>query len=135
MEILIVIALLIGLYIYFKNNSGARNEVNDCTIPKKRSSSSHASNTNRSNSQTYKKSLIETNREILEIAIEKNKNIKFRYKDKDEKLTNRTVNPKRLFMYQLDEGDGQMLCIESFCYLRNASRTFALFRMSNVQIM
>ena len=135
MAMLIVIVFLIGLYIFFKNSSGSHSEISNNSIPIKKYSSSNTSNIHKSKSQTYNKSLIEINREVIEIAIATNKNIKFKYKDKEDKLTSRTVKPTRLFIFQLVESDGQMLCIESFCYLRNASRTFALFRMSNVQII
>jgi len=65
-------------------------------------------------------------------AIDDGKNIKFNYTDKEGARTTRTVRPKRIFDYAYE--GGSMRCVEARCYLRGADRTFAIFRMSSVEI-
>ena len=65
-------------------------------------------------------------------AIDAGKNIKFNYTDKEGARTMRTVRPRRLFDYAYE--GGTMRCVEAHCYLRGADRTFAIFRMSSVEI-
>jgi len=134
MMVIIIIAIAIGLYFLLKNKSGPAAKVNYGPASSHRPSSTYKNNAHKQTTRVYEKSLIEKNKEIIETAISSSKNIKFTYKDKEGEITIRTVKPNRLFMYQLDSNQGEMLCVESFCYLRGASRTFALFRMSNSQI-
>lgn len=65
-------------------------------------------------------------------AIDAQKNIKFNYSDKEGARTTRTVRPRQLFDYAYE--GGMMRCVEAHCYLRGADRTFAIFRMSLVEI-
>ena len=65
-------------------------------------------------------------------AIIQGKNLSFHYIDKEGVSTTRTVRPKQIFDYRFD--GGTMRCVEAYCYLRSADRTFAIFRMRSVEI-
>ena len=132
MGLLILIAAAAAiLYFYLKNSGSAASSLptyrNDRVKPRK--NYGKPSSTNK-----YDTSLVENNRLEIEKAIRDGKKVSFRYKDKEERITERTVTPQRTFWYEFDEGGGQMLCVEAFCHLRNSSRTFALFRMSQVRL-
>jgi len=60
--------------------------------------------------------------------------ITFKYIDRIGTITYRRVTPKKIFMYQLEESGGQMLCMESYCHLRKDNRTFALFRIEDINL-
>jgi hypothetical protein len=100
----------------------------------KRNNNSYASNKSTHSGGNYETSLVEGNKLLIESAISSGKKIAFKYKDKSDQVTQRTVSPQRIFWYQFDEREGQMLCLEAFCHLRNSSRTFALFRMTQIKL-
>ena len=64
----------------------------------------------------------------------KGSDITFKYIDRIGIITYRRVTPKKIFMYQLEKSDGQMLCMESYCHLRKDNRTFALFRIEDINL-
>jgi predicted DNA-binding transcriptional regulator YafY len=86
-----------------------------------------------SNKRTYSESKAKTNKDILLEAISANRNVSFRYIDKSDQVTFREVTPKKVFWYEFGE-EGRMECLDAHCFLRNESRTFALFRISNLSI-
>lgn len=85
------------------------------------------------NKRTYNESKAKTNKDILLEAISANRNVSFRYVDKNNQITSREVTPRKLFWYEFGE-EGRMECLDAHCLLRNESRTFALFRISNLRM-
>ena len=81
----------------------------------------------------YSESKTKTNKDILIVAINENKNVSFRYVDKNDQETFREVTPRKVFWYEFGE-DGQMECLDAYCLLRNETRTFALYRITNLRI-
>ncbi len=142
MEILLIIALVL-IFIYFKNKKEKRSEkpFSDKTKswPNQANKNFGGNHDRRKNygkhySNKSVTSLIDKNEEIINTALRDKKTIHFNYEDRNKVRTSRTVNPNRLFTYYFDD-DGEMLCLEAFCHLRKANRTFALFRMSSVTII
>ncbi len=142
LEILLIIALVL-IFIYFKNKT--ENKSQKPVLDKTRSWPNQSNNNltgNHNRRKNYGKyysnksvtSLIDKNEEIINAALRDKKTIHFNYEDRNKVRTSRTVNPNRLFTYYFDD-DGEMLCLEAFCNLRKANRTFALFRMSSVTII
>lgn len=86
-----------------------------------------------SNKRTYNESKAKTNKDILLEAISANRNVSFRYVDKNDQVTSREVTPRKVFWYEFGE-EGRMECLDAHCLLRNESRTFALFRISNLRM-
>lgn len=70
----------------------------------------------------------------IEEAIRVGNDIQFSYVDRKGTRTCRTITPYRLTRYYHLRGFGSSLCVEGFCKLRIAQRTFALKRMSNVEV-
>ena len=142
MEILLIIALVL-IFICFKNKKENKSEK---PFSDKTKSWSNQANKNFGGNHDRRKnygkhysnksvtSLIDKNEEIINTALRDKKTIHFNYEDRNKVRTSRTVNPNRLFTYYFDD-DGEMLCLEAFCHLRKANRTFALFRMSSVTII
>jgi predicted DNA-binding transcriptional regulator YafY len=85
------------------------------------------------NKRTYNESKTKTNKDILLEAISANRNVSFSYVDKSDQVTSREVTPRKVFWYEFGE-EGRMECLDAHCLLRNESRTFALFRISNLSI-
>ena len=142
MEILLIIGLVL-IFIYFKNQTESKSEKS--VLDKTGSRSNQDNNNfiaNHNRRKNYGKyysnksvtSLIDKNEEIINTALRDKKTIHFNYEDRNKVRTSRMVNPNRLFTYYFDD-DGEMLCLEAFCHLRKANRTFALFRMSSVTII
>ncbi len=142
MEILLIIALVL-IFIYFKNKKENKSEK---PFSDKTKSWPNQANKNFGGNYDRRKnygkhysnksvtSLIDKNEEIINTALRDKKTIHFNYEDRNKVRTTRTVNPNRLFTYYFDD-DGEMLCLEAFCHLRKANRTFALFRMSSITII
>ncbi len=86
------------------------------------------------NKKTYNESKIKTNKDILLEAIKANRNVSFRYVDKNDQETFREVMPRKVFWYEFGE-QGKMECLDAYCFLRNESRTFAMYRISNLKII
>jgi hypothetical protein len=131
--ILLLMAAALMLYFYLKDDGSKNNSKPNNTSYKNNGSSSHNYQKNYG-VKKYDVPLIETNKLIIEDALRKSKKISFRYRDKSDQITSRTVTPQRIFLYAFDEKEGKMLCLEAFCHLRNSNRTFALFRMSQVEL-
>lgn len=81
----------------------------------------------------YSESKTKANKDILLEAINANRNVSFRYVDKNDQETFREVTPRKVFWYEFGD-EGKMECLDAYCLLRNESRTFALFRISNLNI-
>jgi predicted DNA-binding transcriptional regulator YafY len=129
MEIfLLLAATALMLYFYLKDDSSKNNS----SRPEKtyKNTSSYTGSSSNYGAKKYDVSLIQTNKLIIEDAINRGIKISFRYKDKSDQITTRTVTPQKIFLYEFDEREGKMLCLEAFCHLRNSNRTFALFRMT-----
>jgi hypothetical protein len=121
------------VYFYLKDDNSKNNTRRSESTYKKTSSSSYTGYSSNYGVKKYDVSLIETNKRIIEDAINRGIKISFRYKDKSDQITTRTVTPQRIFLYEFDEREGKMLCLEAFCHLRNSNRTFALFRMTQTR--
>jgi len=133
MEFFIFVLVIAGIYFYLKGNKSESNfKSPDSSY--KRNSNSYARNKSTHSGGSYEIGLVEGNKLLIENAISSGKKIAFKYKDKSDQVTQRTVTPQRIFWYQFDEREGQMLCLEAFCHLRNSSRTFALFRMTQIKL-
>ena len=133
MEFFIFLIVIAGIYFYFKSQKSESN-LKSPHSSYKRNSNSYARNKRAHSDPSYQTTLIEGNKLLIESAIASGKKLAFKYKDKSEQITQRTVMPQKLCWYQFDERDGQMLCLEAFCHLRKSSRTFALFRMTQVKL-
>ena len=109
-------------------------EPRDYVAPKSRTYSQKKAKLKRlSSKRTYNESKAKTNKDILLEAIRANRNVSFRYVDKSDHVTSREVTPRKVFWYEFGE-EGRMECLDAHCLLRNESRTFALFRISNLSI-
>ena len=109
-------------------------EQRDYVAPKRRTYSQKKVKLKSShNKRTYNESKAKTNKDILLEAISMNKNVSFGYVDKSDQVTSREVKPRKVFWYEFGE-EGRMECLDAHCLLRNESRTFALFRISNLEI-
>jgi hypothetical protein len=138
-ELFIFLVIAVVIYLYFKNDQTEKfSETKIKNINQINKNYSSKFNKTR-NYGKYRNehsitSLIDKNEELIKFALEKNKNIKFNYVDRNKDATSRAVTPLKLFLYHFDD-DGEMICLEAHCHLRNAKRTFALFRMSSVTII
>jgi len=134
MEFFIVALVIAGIYFYLKSNKSESNfKSPDSSY--KRNSNSYTRNKSTHSGGSHETTLVDGNKLLIESAISGGKKIAFKYKDKSDQVTQRTVTPQRIFWYQFDERDGQMLCLEAFCHLRESNRTFALFRMTQVKLL
>lgn len=133
MEFFIFVIAILVIYFYLKN-SKSKSTFKSSDSPYKRNSNSYARNKSAHSGGGYETSLVEGNKLLIESAIDNRKKIAFKYRDKSDQVTQRTVTPQRIFWYQFDEREGQMLCLEAFCHLRNSNRTFALFRMTEIKL-
>lgn len=71
--------------------------------------------------------------EVVQSAIRWRKTIEFDYqKKRGEAIERRRIKPKQFVSYKRRHGEEQV-CVEGFCLTRNADRTFALEKMSNVK--
>ena len=135
-----VLILVVGflLFLYLRNNSSSSNSYSES---KNYVSTKKAESGNSRSTRHYGKyfndfsttSLIDKNELLVKEAIQLKRKIHFKYRDREKNFTERTVTPSRLFIHTFGD-DGEMLCMEAFCHLRNANRTFALFRMNSVRI-
>lgn len=74
--------------------------------------------------------------QIVNSAINKGKLIEFLYrKPEDATFRKRKIKPVGLTEYDHNVKDGSTLCVEGFCYSRNADRVFALKRMKNLKLV
>ena len=77
-----------------------------------------------------RQSQIRDNEQILREAMVQGKRLTITYIDREGERTVRSVKPIKIFDY--DYGEGLMRCVRAHCYLRNAERTFALFRIKQI---
>jgi hypothetical protein len=129
--ILLLAATALMLYFYLKDDSSKNNSSRHRKTYK--NTRTYTGSSSNYGAKKYDVSLIQTNKIIIEDAINRGIKISFRYKDKSDQITTRTVTPQRIFLYEFDEREGKMLCLEAFCHLRNSNRTFALFRMTQLK--
>ena len=66
---------------------------------------------------------------LLEWAIQSNQKVRFSYETRNGKKSDRTVTPIKFKTVE------QTLCLESYCHLRNAKRSFAIKRMRDIKII
>lgn len=133
MEFFLFLLIVVAIYFYLKNDKSDTN-IKTSYTPSKRTANSYARVKSSHTGGNYEATLIESNRLLIESAIRDEKKVVFKYKDKAEQVTQRTITPQRLFWYKFDEREGQMLCLEAFCHLRKSARTFALFRMTQLKL-
>ena len=86
------------------------------------------------NNQTYVTTKVDTNVikeqiKLLEWAIQSSQEIRFGYEDKNGNNSNRTFTPHNFKTIR------QTLCVEGYCYLRRAKRTFTIKRMRDIKII
>jgi predicted DNA-binding transcriptional regulator YafY len=133
MELFLFFLLVAAIYFYLKNDK-SDTKIKTSYTPPKSTGSSYAKHKSSHTGGNYEVTLVESNRLLIESAIRDEKKVAFKYKDKSEQITQRTITPQRLFWYKFDEREGQMLCVEAFCHLRKSARTFALFRMTQLKL-
>jgi predicted DNA-binding transcriptional regulator YafY len=71
----------------------------------------------------------------IQSAIDAGRDIRFRYADVKGSVTHRTIRPHRFVEFEFTHGEGLSLCVEGHCRLRNATRNFALRRMSELEVL
>lgn len=133
MELFLFLLIVVAIYFYLKNDKSDASIKTPYT-PSKSTANSYARDKSSHTGGNYEVTLVESNRLLIESAIRDEKKVVFKYKDKAEQVTQRTITPQRLFWYKFDEREGQMLCVEAFCHLRKSARTFALFRMTQLKL-
>ncbi|MGY3032832.1 5-methylcytosine-specific restriction endonuclease McrA [Bradyrhizobium sp. USDA 4354] len=90
-------------------------------------------------------SAIEQKIQLLNKALSQRKNIRFRYKKPRGSALNRTVTPRELRKLTIPELQDLLgrkvkvekegkLCLFGYCHLRKANRTFAVHRMSKIEL-
>ena len=67
--------------------------------------------------------------ELLEWAVQSSQKIRFDYEDKNGNNSNRAFTPQNFKTIR------QTLCVEGYCYLRRAKRTFTIRRMRDIKII
>jgi hypothetical protein len=67
--------------------------------------------------------------ELLEWAIQSSQKVKFSYEDKNGHNSERTFTPQNFKTIR------HTLCVEGYCYLRRAKRTFTIKRMRDIRII
>jgi hypothetical protein len=133
---IILLFAAIGLYLYFKDSPNENKHSLNESFTKNRANFSNL-NKSKNYGKHYRDlsvtSLVDKNEIFIKDAILHERKIHFKYRDKDKNLTERTVTPLRLFIHNFGD-DGEMLCLDAFCHLRNANRTFALFRINSLKM-
>jgi hypothetical protein len=86
------------------------------------------------NTHTFVKPKVDTDGlkeqiELIEWAIQSSQKIRFSYEDKNGNNSNRTFTPHNFKTIR------QTLCVEGYCYLRRAKRTFTIKRMLDIKII
>lgn len=71
---------------------------------------------------------------LVNFAISRGRTLTFSYTDREGKSTVRTVTPKRIKDYEWENRRGSTRCMETYCFLDRADRTFALHRMRDVKV-
>jgi predicted DNA-binding transcriptional regulator YafY len=71
----------------------------------------------------------------IQSAIDAGRDVRFRYTDAKGDITYRTIRPHRFVEFEFTYGEGRSLCVEGHCRLRDQSRTFALRRMSELELL
>jgi hypothetical protein len=66
---------------------------------------------------------------LIEWAIQSSQKIRFSYKDRNGNNSNRTFTPQNFKTIR------QTLCVEGYCHLRRAKRTFTIKRMRDIKII
>ncbi|MEO1376362.1 MAG: WYL domain-containing protein [Cyanobacteria bacterium J06635_10] len=72
---------------------------------------------------------VEPQVKLLKWAIQSNQKVRFSYETRNGEKSKRTVTPINFKTVE------QTLCLESYCHLRNAKRSFALKRMRDIEII
>jgi predicted DNA-binding transcriptional regulator YafY len=71
----------------------------------------------------------------IQQAIDAGREIRFLYRRPDGEIMYRTIVPRELALIPFRQSEGSSLCVQGHCRLRNESRTFALRRMSALEIL
>ncbi len=71
----------------------------------------------------------------IEQAQSRGADLVFQYCDKDGRVTHRRVTPIRFVDYPHQFDEEETRCLEAYCHLRRANRSFALKRMSNITVV
>lgn len=118
MELLILIVIALGAYLFFKERP--------------QSSSGSAQNSSRSSAtRTSSRAAVKDYKQkIIDEAIANSLTIFFRYTDQDGVITSRSVTPHHLERRH----EGQILCLVAHCHLRNDVRTFVVAKMESIRL-
>jgi hypothetical protein len=134
---IVILLVVVGIYLFLKGNS--KSKIDNLNSNKFHTNYSRNSDVGvKKNYGKYHRdysitNLVDKNVALIKEAISNKRKIHFKYRDKEKNLTERSVTPLKLFIHTFGD-DGEMLCLEGFCHLRNANRTFALFRMNSLTI-
>ncbi|MEY9756218.1 HNH endonuclease [Bradyrhizobium yuanmingense] len=90
-------------------------------------------------------SALEQKIQLLSKALSQRKDVRFRYKKPRTPISNRTVTPRELRKLTIPELQDLLgrkakvekesrLCLLGYCHLRKANRTFAVHRMSKIEL-
>lgn len=136
MEILILIAIGWGVYMWlFRDTSEpqppeSESQSNDRT-PESTSTTYRRQAADRSASRVPRTADKVTSETIIKRAIERNRDVSFRYVDQNGEITTRTVKPLRLEKRH----EKKILCLVALCHLRKAERSFVVWRMRHVKAL
>ena len=118
MELLILIVVALGAYLFFKEKSQP-------------SSGSAQSSSRPAGSRTSSRAAIKDYKQkMIDEAVDNSLTIFFRYTDQDGVITSRSVTPH----YLERRHEGQVLCLVAHCHLRNDMRTFVVAKMENIRL-
>lgn len=85
---------------------------------------------------THSETAISKRLSTLQYAIEQGKSVEFDYRKSNErKYKRRTFKPMELINISHVHDNGQTLCVQGFCELNQANRTFAIKRMRELKII
>ena len=137
MEILILIAIGYGIYLWVTRDTSTRHSQSATRPPPTRSVNSsytqkkyqpHSTHKATTRARTSTKSSGET---IIEYALAHKQTLSFQYIDQNGVVTVRTVRPLRLERRH----ENQILCLVAHCNLRKAERNFVVSRMQRLTVL
>jgi len=125
--------LIVGLVVYFWLKQDSSKSPERQAPPASRSSTSSVrglwrGSGGRPSAKTIRRADHET---VLTAAVASGGQVELVYVDKDGNRTTRIIKPLEVFDY--DYGEGLMRCVRAHCQLRQAERTFAIFRIKSLR--
>ena len=128
-----VFLLIAGLVVYFWLNQGSSKSPGREVLPPSRSSapSARGPRGGRRHGQSGEATRLRDYEALLNATVAAGGRVELIYVDKDGNRTTRIVRPLKVFDY--DYGEGLMRCVRAHCQLRQAERTFAIFRTKSLR--